>query len=297
MRDFKAVLTKYKLNPESRDIYVEGPSDKDFFSYFFNKCENCTDVEFIDIESIDFKNVANDILEKGYDGNSNRDKVIYLMERLEKEKACYTRGIIDKDVLSHTRGLPKNQYILHTDNSCLEMYFFSKENVEKVQKLSFSKISNATVEKIMKDLVVLSALRIMEKRENIPLTKPKEEKDFVKYLNYVSKEKCVEFNFEKYLNVLFMNYNTKLNKERRKIEKKIQEYKKEIDNDDIRDNLNGHEFIYYLTYCIQKYEGKKGAKVTSETVCEIYKNAVDPLLLKNTELFKNLRKFIEKQIA
>ena len=297
-REFNAVLTKFKLDKNSKEIYVEGSTDKNFYQLHLNACKEDNEAQFIDISTIDFSSETEKILAKGYDEKSNRDKVIYLMDCLKERGYTLARGIVDKDVLPHTRGLPKNDLVICTDNSGIEMYFFSRKNIKKVQSLCFNKISTEIVESFMKQLITISAIRVMEKRENISLSKPNEEKDFLNYCIEEKKKnkkgetiKMYRFDENRYIDALLTNKNPQFASKKQVIKDKIDEYKRELTRDDIRDNINGHELVWLLTYCIKKCENKKYNQSPSGAICGIYMNAVESLLMKETNLMKSLLNF------
>lgn len=298
LRDFEAVLTKFKLDKESKEIYVEGQTDKGFYQHHLNACKEDNDAQFIDISTIDFSSEREKILAKGYDEKSNRDKVIYLMDCLKEKGCALARGVIDKDVLPHTRGLPENDLVICTDNSGIEMYFFSKQNIKKVQSTCFNKISTEIIEGFMKQLITISAIRVMEKREKISLSKPNEEKDFLNYCVEDRKKnkkgetiKTYRFDENRYIEALLTNRNPHFASKKQEIKEKIDEYKRELTKDDIRDNVNGHELIWLLTYCIKKCENKKYNQTPSDAICGIYKSAVESSLMKETNLMKSLLSF------
>ena len=148
---YNELLTKYELEPTLIDVYVEGAEDEQFYRYHLSKMGNT--INFIDISLIEFDESLD--LSKFNLENNNRDKIIYLLLELNKtvpENKVY--GIIDRDILKYTRDInsfPKN--LLLTDFSCIEMYYFCPDNVNKIKIHTFRCVS----EKEIKDFMNYSA--------------------------------------------------------------------------------------------------------------------------------------------
>lgn len=272
-RSFQEIKTKYLLEPELLDVYVEGAEDVHFYSHHIKQL-NCG-LLFIDISIVDFH--GEDLDSVGFEQN-NRDRIIYLIKTFQElnigEKVY---GIVDKDILPFTRGLPNYPNLLFTDYSCLEMYWFCHENITKVQEMSFRTITAELITKVMKELLPLSAFAIYEKRKGLSIKK-------VAINNYVRCSDSVTIDWTSYVrNTLISGGFSTL------YDDAIQEITDLKDHvflgRDSKECINGHTLLEVLSIVIQKKEGKK------KDYCNpglLYKMSMETDFLREQPLFKRL---------
>lgn len=287
-RKFEAVIAKYELEKDLKDIYVEGEEDRRFYTNHYKQ----GDKHFIDISSIDFSSQKPE-LERSDLENGNRDKIIYLLNCLKDEGRENIRGVIDKDILFYTREIPSNDFILTTDYSCLEMYFFIEDNIKKVQKNTFKNMSVEFIEDVMKKLQSITAIRIVEKQMNLSLRKP----DICGCIDIDNKKK-ISINVDKYIKCLFDKSDKKYKNQIDEFKNKVNECVKAIKDENPRDSSNGHDLIAVLTHCVKKIEKNKGKDDQNEFphmkesfLEAIYKNAVETADMEKTTLFQKIAAF------
>lgn len=280
-RSIDSVLTKYELEPDLKDVYVEGEDDRSFYSQHYG-CSSNKKVQFIDISSIDFSSSGKKIEEECFE-KGNRDKLIYLINYLTEQQVGGARGIIDKDILAYTRGLPENSYIWLTDYGCLEMYFFSEACVSKVQKNTLKKVTNKVVEEIMTLLQIVTAVRIVEKQKGLSLKKP----DLCKFFTVKTP---MAFDKQRYMNALFLNENSRYLSRKDDFLKDVESCLDKVKKNDLKENLNGHDFVSVLTCFIRKNE-KDFNHMDEMCVSAVYKNAVETAFMAKTGLFEKLLAF------
>ena len=141
-KELSTLIAIYKYNPDLMDIFVESSYDKSFYESHLRNLGKNLNILCIDSIIIDDSEIA----KAGFNTNCNRDRIIYLIIHLHNEgfgKNVY--GIIDKDFLPYTRGLPKNSHIFTTDNSSKEMYFFSEENIQRINEQLYEKITPSII--------------------------------------------------------------------------------------------------------------------------------------------------------
>lgn len=277
---FEELLTKYDLEPSLVDIYVEGAEDESFYSYHLEKMGK--QLRFIDISTIDFSESL-DLTKYGLE-NNNRDKIIYLLSEINKSLPINRiYGIIDRDILQYTRGFantPANLFI--TDFSCIEMYFFCKPSIEKVQKQSFHFLSENIIKKIQSLTVDFSLIVIAEKKLDLSIQKISSDKLYnSKYMDFNN----FSFDLDKYLRGCLSLSG--LSKEYDSINNEIAKVKPIILSENPTIFINGHNFINILTGFISQHKQFKHIK--EQEVCSIYKNAVETDFLTDFELFKKLK--------
>lgn len=287
-RKFEAVIEKYELEKDLKDIYVEGEEDRKFYANHYKQ----GDKHFIDISSIDFSTNKPELENSGLE-NGNRDKIIYLLDCLKNKSQKNIRGVIDKDILFYTREIPSNDFIFTTDYSCLEMYFFIEDNIKKVQENTLKNMSVEFVGDVMKKLQSITAVRIVEKQMKLSLRKP----DICSCI-IIDKNKKLSINEDKYIKCLFDMSDKKYKNQKEEFKNKVKECIKSIKNDNPRNTSNGHDLISALTYCVQKIEKNKGKDGKNEFqhmkdsfLTAIYKNAVETADMEKTELFKKISAF------
>jgi len=120
------VLALYTFEPDLRDLYVEGASDKSFYGSILANAN----LHIIEIDSIDFSTLYD---EKPYLRVNNRKKVIELSSQLfdhfgSSKLNVYCIADIDFD--TYKNSVVWNCYLLYTDYSSLEMYFFNDKCLE-----------------------------------------------------------------------------------------------------------------------------------------------------------------------
>lgn len=133
-RKLSELIALFELEPNLRDLYTEGPEDADLIELFFDK-NSIRNVQIYPIGIIDF---SDELIE--FDGN--RDKVIFLSEKLNKlfgSNLPYVTCIIDMDFEYVEQVLQKNPYLHTTDYANLEMYFFNLSSIHKFLKISCKK--------------------------------------------------------------------------------------------------------------------------------------------------------------
>lgn len=283
-RAFEAVIEKYKLEKEIKDVYVEGEEDRRFYTNHYKQ----GDKHFIDISSIDFSSQKPE-LEKSELENGNRDKIIYLLDCLKDKGQENIRGVIDKDILFYTREIPSNDFVLTTDYSCLEMYFFTKDNIKKVQKNTLKKMSVEFVEDVMKKLQLIGAVRIVEKQMNLSLRKP----DICSCI-VIDRDKKFLIDVDKYIKCLFSKSDGKYRSQMNEFKNNVKECIKAIKDEDPRDSLNGHDLIAVLTQCVRKLEKNEAndfPHMRDAFLAAIYKNAVETADMEKTVLFQKMAAF------
>lgn len=130
-RTIPELINLYELEPEIRDVWVEGPSDKSIYSWFFNE----TVSKRVDVKVIDEANVGSEILEKYGLSSGNKQRVIALAFELDSalrnsECATYT-AIADKDSDEFQLSTPYTGSLVYTDFTSVELYFFDEVFLQK----------------------------------------------------------------------------------------------------------------------------------------------------------------------
>jgi len=282
-RTIEEIEALYQLENNIKDLYVEGESDKYFLEWQLKQM-GVTNLNINMISSIFIPSEY--LLKKNYE-NNNRDRILFLIDRLNGNKniAKY-KGIIDKDILSYTRGLPNIDNILTTDYSCVEMYAYNDDVITKINDTGFShKIKNNLFLLINEILKYSSSVRILEKRTNILINKL----SFDRYIE--CENKFLEFKKQKYLKAIHNSNSTGFSYD--DFLKIFSTIFDELSNNDVRNYSNGHDFISILK-CTLKKMNIIDNNVTDKAVRAIVMVAIDTNYLLTCDLFKELINFYKE---
>lgn len=153
-RTVDEVISICKLEPSTKNIYVEGISDKLVIDNFLKK-QKKSDISVYNIDCIDYSEVFAGMPPEDIKvlKESNKEKVAYLALKVEKEvENCHLLGIIDRDLDFVNNHVKSGKYLSYTDYNSMEMYLFSYDNIDALLKNSFRITSDVNVDKFMKSI-------------------------------------------------------------------------------------------------------------------------------------------------
>lgn len=133
-RKFDELVARYELEPELRDIYVEGTTDKNLLEWFL-KQKGQQDFVVYEIDTVDIP--ADRLFELGLsDGKQGRVIALALdMQSYLSEIPPHLTCIADRDF----DWLLGKEYVcellLFTDYSCLDMYLFNEIVIDNFLRL------------------------------------------------------------------------------------------------------------------------------------------------------------------
>lgn len=235
----KEVITLYELEPDIRDIYVEGITDKLVLDRFIEKY-SFDDINVKLISDIDFSEI-NDKYSFEIRRN-NKNKLIALSkEILESEKVEEINNltiIIDKDFDIIFNSLEINKYIKYTDYNSIELYLFNINSINNFFKhcKGFPTTAEDTLKSltnILKDCFILGAVFYENKIGK---------DDRVDYLKSIEIKKTnISFCLKKHL-IKDLNKLAKIN-ELNSYEKRIKNIIEKTIKLEEKDLIRGHDFI------------------------------------------------------
>ena len=153
-RTVEEIISICKLEPSTKNIYVEGISDKLVIDNFLKK-QKINDISVFDIDCIDFREVFAKMSPSDLNilKDSNKEKVAFLALKVEKEAGnCHFLGIIDRDLDFVNNHIKSGKYLSYTDYNSMEMYLFSYDNIDALLRNSFRITSNVNVDNFMKSI-------------------------------------------------------------------------------------------------------------------------------------------------
>ena len=274
-RTVSEIIGLYQLENNLVDIYVEGKTDEEFYSYHLSKMNKR--YNFLDISNIEFSEKMEDFPVE-FERN-NRDKIIYLINKIHKTlKNRKVFGIIDRDILSYTRGLetvPKEVFI--TDEGCLEAYYLTERNIEKLQDEYNKKITMDIVNSFCKNAGEIASFLIYEKKNNLSISKASIESCYDKMRKLVDIDDYIEKSLSK----------SKKSKIFGQVKKGVAEIIGELKSADPKKYFNGHVFFSVLTCFLKKNCNMR--EINAEQLECVFLLSVETQFIEEFELFRNLK--------
>lgn len=255
-RKLDELIAIYSLEKDMVDVFVEGPTDKFIVSNYYDY--RGIEKSVIEIDDIDLS----ELQEKYTDLNlrSNKDKLVSLSRiLLENAIEVGIKCIVDRDFDGILSDLEVNEFIVHTDFSCMESYIFCKRHIEKLTKLgirNFPQSPDVIINEISKVLIGLFLLRMVNKHFGFNFKLPK----ICNNMAVNKKTGCCDFDFDKYLDT-YVNTN-KLKERRSEIINFIHTITQKM-KEDVRFNMNGHDFIEVLFNYINKIKNTPNFRLES----------------------------------
>ncbi len=290
-RTIKELIDRYELEPDLKDVYVEGRRDYIFFKNFFEQIHNKNVVVYQISDTIKFsEDLKNKAKKQGFNlSKNNRNKVIFLAYEIDSQLTnknpiiCITDSDFDIILnINHNCSI-----IFFTDYANLEMYLFNIETIKKYLENFLRKI-NCPINKILyefgKFLNRLFLIRLINEILNLNL----EWLDFSKYWSCRKLE--INFYEEKFIES-YLSKNNKLHNKAVFI-LKIKEMERRLTNEP-RNQINGHDFINLLRI-FNKRGLKKRQKFCDKDIVEgvLYSSLEISYILKEN-LFKKLLKWVQ----
>lgn len=281
-RTIDEVISICKLEPSTKNIYVEGLSDKLVIDNFLRK-QKINDIRVFDIDCIDFSEVFAKLphSELNILKDSNKEKVAFLSLKVENEvENCHLLGIIDRDLDFVNNHVKSGKYLSYTDYNSMEMYLFSYDNIDALLKNSFRITTNVNVDNFMKSIGyvcrVLFYIRAYLESSNGSIV------DFKKNLSYDRTDNTCSLDIEKYINKIAQANRMVCSFDG--LYKEIQE-KLAKSVDDIRLEIKGHDFIKVLYFSICKH---KKVSMDESELANTFWVYLDDRVLANEPLFQRI---------
>lgn len=291
-RSLHELVSRYKLEPELCDIYVEGESDRAFIRLFLEE-KGLNNFVVYDVDTVDIPVEKIQTLDLNL--NSKRSFVITLANHLELELAALldtlrVTCICDRDfdtLLKNEENWPL-KILLFTDYSCLEMYWFHEKAIRKFLRVILyngdmkpDRILNILSPVLIELFLIRAANQIFD----FGIEVLKNFGDCCKL-----KGNAISFDAKKYI-TKYLDKGTKRAEEKNFIDKidELRNYaKKNIL--DTRLKMHGHDFGELLCWYIKQYLAKNKRHLHDPKTIEslLFACGDDWELLESETLFKTL---------
>jgi hypothetical protein len=256
-RRIDELVAMYQLEPEIRDVFVEGALDKALVDWFFfeGQLSNAT------VREIDTVDVPVELVESAGFAKNNRGRVMALARELEAKLLPGTVSatcVIDSDfdwILNETHH---EKLLVSTDYSSMELYFFDVRPLTKFLRLAvqrFPKSADTVLSELRKALTELFAIRLASHvlAWGVPL---------------VSFERCcrlteagVELDTAEYIKRCLLASGRYA--ERAEFNRVFSDFLAKFTGDP-RKHIHGHDFISLLAWYVRQHKGQN----VSETFLE-----------------------------
>lgn len=281
-RTVDEVISICKLEPSTKNIYVEGISDKLVIDNFLKKQKE-SDISVYTIDCIDYSEVFTGMPPEDIKvlKESNKEKVAYLALKVENEvENCHFLGIIDRDLDFVNNHIKSGKYLSYTDYNSMEMYLFSYDNIDALLRNSFRITSNVNVDNFMKSIGhvcrILFYIRAYLEGFNGSIV------EFKKDFSYDKKCNICDFDLENYIKKI-----VQVNKIVNSASNLYKEILEKVNNpiDDIRLEIKGHDYIKVLYLSICKHKKVNMDEIELANTYWVY---LDDRVLVNEPLFQRI---------
>lgn len=244
-RKIEELAVLYKLHPNLRDIYVEGPTDVYFFRWFLEQTSSQSVVIYeISTVEIPVASIKQYELE-----DNNRDRVItlaFLLASRMGEEPLQITCIADRDFDSVLNRQHNCGLLLFTDYTCIEMYSFDERCVDKFLNIctcGFPHLPDYVLRQLSLTLQELFLIRLANKLCGLGLT-------------WVPFRRCcrvrdgeIVFDAEDFIN-RYLNKNS-MQSRKEEFTHTIETCRPRLTNDP-RYQINGHDYIDLLAWYLAK---------------------------------------------
>lgn len=247
-RTIDELFARYELEPELRDVFVEGQFDKDVLANYFRSTKQLDRMVY-EIDSVE---VPNEILRKQNLTEGNKQRVIALARALSSlPEKCSYRCLIDKDLDHWFGGLEKTARLVWTNYCSIELNFFIEEILRDILIITAKSRINSLVDynnSLIATLRELYVFRLADRELGWNLS-------WLPIERFITqKESMIIFDDVLYIERLLIK-NTKSGL-RGDFEKSVEQWKDCLSGDH-RNYVRGHDFINLLALTVQKFRGIK----------------------------------------
>lgn len=275
-RSIEELVARYELEPESRDIYVEGEYDRHFINWILEE-NGLNQASVYTISTVEVSD--GNVLASGLEAN-NKGRTIELAKALNQRLGAASNQftyIVDQDfdlILQRRHSIPG---LLATDYSCMEMYLFNERIMGKYISL------------------VLNGFPYSPAQTLCILAQPLQELFLIRLVNYTLNyglkampfNKCCKIEYDRIRfdrNEFVKRYLHKGNKynDCDRFNKTAQQLRK-LFCPDCRFQINGHDFIELFAWLIKAL--KERVAVDSEFVGRSLTACIEKEIVTREQLF------------
>ena len=135
-RTISELVTRYRLEPDLRDLFVEGPRDREIYGWYL-ETSGCKLLTAFTIESVE---ISTDLLDSYGLASGNRNRVVALALELDKNFSPalrHVRCVADRDFDFILNVHKCARHLLYTDCTSVDLYTCHENLLRKVFRLGF----------------------------------------------------------------------------------------------------------------------------------------------------------------
>jgi len=234
-KEIEELIALYSLEPNLKDVYVEGTFDKRLLEWFFGD----QDISGVCVYTIDAINVPDDLLVRhGLNGGGNRSRIIALSNELSTHlprDRCIV-CIADRDQEDYLPSGHRNVYLEFTDYTSSDLYLFQQRILRKLIALVLGGFP-LSAEELMHELMVVLEEVFLIRLSNMAL---EWNMQWIPFVRYVHINDHFIFTIDRFIKA-YLQKNDRWN-QREEFEQKRSELRAHL-QDDPRRSIRGHDLI------------------------------------------------------
>lgn len=286
-RQIDELAALYELEPEVRDVIVEGPNDAAIFRWYLRqRCDTCASV--YDIDSIE---VPMDLLPGEDNSGGSRGRLLALAVELDANLQGAARRcpavIYDADIDHLLNDCQEGDVVLSTDYSCLEMYLFNEHTMDKLLSVVLME-EDISAGNVLQSLSEVLIRLFLLKSSNHLLGYSMSWISFDNCCNCVGRN--IEFDEQEFIR-RYLNRNGRMG-DLHAFQAKVNEVEGLLHEDD-RHQINGHHFFELTRWYLRKLFGGKSVLNTIDSFSRAFFGCIDIDYLDTEELFHELRQRVD----
>lgn len=276
----RELVARYKLEPDIRDIYVEGKFDSDIVRWYL-KNSGYSNVAVLRTEDVE---LPASLLSKYGLAPGEKSRVLALASELAThtgQESTQVTCVVDADC---DRILGKKidcGLVLTTDYTCMEMYLANEQLLGKFFNLVLG-IDEIDVSALLKQYrgILQELFLIRAAIESLGL-----QVSWIDFTSYCQKSsEQIEFYCVEFIRNLLQN--SSLIDEREALLERVEELRLRLPHD-IRDCMNGHDFLALLAFDRRSVANRRGLR-SQEAVTASLRGCLDFLQLRGEAMFVNI---------
>lgn len=281
-RTVEEVVSLYSLEPSLKDIYVEGPSDKELLCWFL-EYHGIHNINIYDIDIVDVPESL--VYSYGLNNGSSRSRLIALSETLAQSIKSDSKilCIVDRDNEDYLPTGIDNRFLEMTDYNSIELYLFKESTLKKMVSLILCGFA-LSVSEITHQIVAILENIFLIRLANQTLKWNMKWLDFAKYVETGPTLKFKSDEFVKAYLLKNKKWSSKLD-----FTRKIEDLRPSL-HQDFRRRIRGHDFISLLFHIVKKLKPKRifGNEPTFQGALT---GCIEASELSNEKLFRHLLAF------
>ena len=287
-RTINELVTRYDLEPDLHDLFVEGPRDRGIFSWYLNNSGH-NDVAVFEIETVE---IPHEVLASHRLTSGNRARVIALALELDGRLPSvlrYVRCVADSDFDFIFRFRIYANHLLYTDYTSIDLYTYNNDLLGKVLRLGFNipeteiQPLSDSIRPILQDLFIIRAAN--QKLDWGMVLVP-----FTRCCNLSGA--VVTFDRNEFLGRCLDSNSRR--KERDTFDELCSELQT-IYLDNPRQSIHSEDYYELIGWYLRRRRGWQGYRVGERSIMANLMSALDGQLLSNENLFIELHAIFSRQ--